>query len=52
MVEYLTKKEFRDFKNNDFFHLTSKVDKILFATITGLSTVIVGLIILIVRSFL
>lgn len=50
-MEYITKKEFRDFKNNEFYHLVKKVDKIFWTIIGGLSTVVVALIVLIVRTF-
>ena len=51
MTEYVTKKEFRDFKNNEFYHLSAKVDKIFWIIIGGLSTVTAGLVLLIARSF-
>ena len=49
-MEYLTKKEFRDFKNNDFHSLSAKVDKIFWIIITGLSATVIGLATIIARG--
>lgn len=49
-MEYLTKKEFRDFKNNDFRHLSARVDKIFWIIITGLSAIVIGLVTIIARG--